>query len=43
MAAEPVWTARAEADLVELYVVLEEASPGRGERFLRAVDSGVRL
>jgi len=43
VATDPVWTSRAETDLLELYARLEDADEGRGERLLHEIESCLRL
>lgn len=43
MPPEPVWTRRAEADLLRLHARLEEFSEGSGDQLVRLVDAGLRL
>jgi len=40
---EPIWTARAEADLLAIFARLEEGREGAGRSLLHGVDSGLRL
>lgn len=43
MSPEPLWTARAEADLQREFSLLEEYREGSGERLLEMVDAALRL
>jgi len=43
VAAEPIWTRRAEADLFALYSRLEDFQAGYGDRLVSMIDSSLRL
>ena len=43
MTPDPIWTARAEADLLLVFSRLEDANAGSGVVFLEMIDSSLRL
>ena len=43
MSPDPIWTARAEADLICLFSRLEESADGAGVVLLEMIDSSLRL
>ena len=43
MTPDPIWTARAESDLLLVFSRLEETNEGSGVRLLEMIDSALRL